>query len=318
MTRPAFLTLLLASVWIAALGTDVRADAPVPPSLRLSGSAAVGYDDNPSYDSTRAGDAFAREGVSLDLRHRASPFLLARASYGVLNVNYFEATDQNVLGQRVGAGLDWLVDRDTALETDYVFRHAYFADNSTVDFTDHQLRVGAARRLDRRTILRAGASAAFRGYLERDRLGADGRASDDRRGDLRYEADASLAGRFSRAAAWGAGVRYRLNDSNELFHDFHDYRQWEPYLALRFELDGSTSLELRGSYQRREYDSRPLLDDASAAQDDDTWSAQASLRREISRGLYLTASYLYRQRDSSEPFQEYSGSITTLGLQALF
>ena len=78
------------------------------------------------------------------------------------------------------------------------------------------------------------------------------------------------------------------------------------------------SIFMKFAYESRDYASRPLLDDASQFQKDDIYTAITGLFWRFNGFVSLGVVYSYRQKNSNEPSQTYSESISTVGLYYTF
>lgn len=292
-----------------------RAESPV----KIEGSLGGGFDNNVTLDSARKGDWFTQETVEVSGFRIPVDFAKIRAAANVYNVNYFEATDQNAFIPGFETAAQFALSPRTLVETEYRFDWVDFPNNDDVTFTQNRVRAGGRYKLNAETSVRSGTSVVHRAFTDRKLRSPNGLLSgSDERRDWTFEPDAEISYRFSKDTLARVGFIYGRNDSNDLFHDFYDYEEYETYVSLVHRFTRRLTGYLKGSYQARGYDSRPLLNAASPIQEDDTWTGLAGLFWKFSPHLSLGATYSYRQRDSNEPSQEYSGSITNVGLHFSF
>ena len=288
-------------------------------SLRVRASALVGFDNNTNFDSDRKSDWFGEETVSLNYRKQTSEFLRFRLSSNLLNVNYFEATDENIFLPSAAAGIDVVVAPKTVLETDYNFSYTDFPNDNSISSYDHDGRVGLKRVLTRDLILRAGIGASAQNFTDWKLREADGIPSSSKeRDDLRYTVDSSPNFYLSEVALLIFGFNYYWNDSNDLFHDYYDYEGFKFFTGVSVKFSQKISGFARFGYERRDYDSRPLLNDAAVFENDDFYTGTGGLFYKFNNHVSLGALYSYRQKNSNEPSEKYSDSISTLGFYYSF
>jgi hypothetical protein len=294
------------------------AEAGAEDPLKIRGAALVGHDNNVNLDPGREGDQFAQETVSLGYRRLLGKTRNLRLEYDASNLNYSNVTDQNVLSQSAGAGLDFLLDRHTILQTDYSYSYSHYFNNDSVTHDYHRSRVGVRRRFGADFYAKAGAGFQSQEFDDRFLRQPDGNLSDEERRDGRFVADAELGVKLWDKTLWRFGYERIYNDSNDKFHDYYDYD------ASRYSIGGAVrfipkvSSFVRFTYEDRGYSSRPLLDDDAVHQSDDIYTVSLAcfygLRKDVSLGALVT----FREKASNEPTQSYAGSVSTLGIYCSF
>ena len=316
-------------ILLIALGASAPLLWAFPNSpLKMKASAQVGYDNNSYLNAERKGSLFAIESLDLNYPYQVCDNTKLRLSYGIFNVNYFSAADENMLEQDAGAGLDFQLAPGTTLETDYNFEYDYYANNQSLRYdTDedsatnasHKGRAGLKQVINDFVTLRGGFSVTDKGFEDRKIREADGHIMpEDQRSDMRYTPDAEIILKVSKRIVLKGGFNYIRNESNYVYQDYYDYEAYKFYTKANLKLTSKLTASLKLSYERRDYDSRPLIDDSTVFQRDDIYVGSASLYYKLTRDLSLGAVYAYRQKNSNEPSQSYSGSISTLGLYFTF
>lgn len=281
----------------------------------------TGFDNNVFLSSERKGDWFMQENLILDYK---TPLLQdhfrLRASYDVLNNNYFEYTLFSYLDQNLGLGLDYRVMDGTWLQLDYSLIYTdFYDDNEELTNLTQKVRFGLLKTLADNMSLRVSYRATHRDFDERKLRQPSGLLSlTDERTDDRPEIETELSVRLARKTVMRAGFTYFLNDSNDQFHDYYDYRAYKLYLSAAMPVFDSWTMLGRFSYQNEDYESRPLLDSPQTFQNDDIYQVSIGLSKKLRENISLTGIYSYRQKASNEPSQSYSGSIVTLGLYTSF
>ncbi len=308
---------------IVVLGAGVlwsfTASAASAKPLRLTASLLAGYDNNTGLNAQRKGDLFFQEAFGARYKHSIDPLTRYRLSYDVTNVNYADATDQNILAQSAGVGLDRVLFGATILEMDYGFEYLYFPNNDSVSSTAHQGRVGLKQLVNDQWTARAGLSVLARNFEDRKLRTPEGITSpEDERRDRRHGADADLTYRFSKTGSIKGGIQYYRNDSNDQFHDYYDFDSIRVWSGVNFKPRPNLSAFVRLAYENRDYASRPLIDDVRTLENDDVYTGTLGLFYPLGKGFSLGGIYTYREKRSNEPSQKYSGSISTLGLYSSF
>ena len=183
----------------------------------------------------------------------------------------------------------------------------------------HQGRVGLKQQLSEQLQVRAGFGVLSEDFQDRKIRQASGVLSaDDERSDLRLVVDSEAAFRILKNVLLKAGFIYYSDDSNDQFHDYYDYGHAKYYTSLYWQWSSKISAYVKFAYENRDYNSRPLLDQPSVFENDDIYTGIAALYYQLQANLALGVNYSYRQKNSNEPSQEYSGSVTTLGLYCSF
>lgn len=304
----AILVLAAAPAWAAA-------EKP----LTIAAAAIIGYDNNAHLNAERKDDAFGEETVTVDWKTDLCEAARLRLAYDLLNINYFEATDEDVLLQRAGTGLDVTLKPGTVIETDYEFQFVYFSDNEDVTYYLNRLRAGLRQDLMKGVVATGGYSVSYREFDSRKLRDPNGvLSSDDERSDRIFQPDAGLSWRIDKKTQLNGFFQYTTQDSDDRFHDFYDYDASKFAVSLKRALPWRFIGTAGFSYENRAYDSRPLVDDKNTDQSDDIYTASAGLYWKLNKTVTFGGAYSWRQKESNEPSQSYSGSIWTLGVFSAF
>lgn len=294
-----------------ALSTAWAADNP----LKMHASTGMGYDNNANLNSTRKSDFFSQETIRLHYQKLQSKSLRVRLSSDLLNVNYFDVTDQNVFLPSAGVGVDMVVAPRTVLETDYNFSYIDFPHDVSVSSYNQSARVGLKRVLTEDVILRAGFDLSSRDFQDRKINQTDGFLSDStERSDTRTAVDSDLSVYVIKNTLLRFGSNYFWNDSNDPFHDYYDFQGFKLFSGIFVEFNSKVSGFAKIAYERRAYDSRPLLNSDGVFEHDHMANVTGGLVYRFNSNVSLESAYNYRQKNSNEPAERYSGSMSTLGL----
>ena len=285
----------------------------------IKAATLIGFDDNPRLDSSRDEDGFAEETVSVSFKDRPSDYLTMRASYDLINVNYFDVTEEDVLLQEAGAGLDFWLMPTTAIQTDYNFTHLYMPDDELVTSFKHGGRAGLYHEASDTVTLWSGFTVTTKDYDDRKTREAEGTLSDaEERNDVRTITDSVIRVKVSKDLRLYLGFIYYRNDSDDQFHDYYDYEAYKVFTKAYLKLLPKLSAALKFSYETRDYDSRPLFDDPAVTEESDLYVATGGLYYKLLKNITLGFIYTYRQKNSNEPSQKYSSSVSTVGLYYSF
>jgi len=308
--------LLLAVGVVVFLATEgLYASQPV----RVIGSTSIGYDNNTGFNADRKGDTFHEETLYLGYTTPVVDRLKLKLSGSVLNVGYFNQTDYDFLIPIARVGFDFELTDKTTLETDYRFKYFYFPDYESVSSKVHEGRVGLHHAFDKNLYVEGGFTAASKNYDERSTRLSSGRFSEDEElEEMKNVVDAEIGYRFNRRTFVTLTAYGSLNDGNNQYNDYYDYEMFKVVPVVRLKLTQKCSAQFRFSYERREYDSRTLVDDGGTCEKDDIYTASAGLFYKYTKNLSIGLTYDYRQKNSNEPSQTYSGSTTSLGFYFVF
>jgi len=288
-------------------------------SFKVRAMAALGYDDNPRLDSARKGDTFAQEFVAIDWKQRFGHRLRLRSAYDVLNLNYFEITDQSALYQSLNPGFDVLLSPAAALQFDYRFEYLYFQKNEALTSFTHSLRAGILQKLNETVRVRAGVTPSTRQFTSNKIHEADGAENpDDDRTDARWASDAEVIVDVWKDATLRTGFIYTRNDSDDTFNDFYDHDSYAFRVSLGTKLSERVFGYARVGYEKLVYDSRPVTSAPDETEDSDVYTASVSLLYALDKNTSLGLGYSYRQKESNDSSQTYSGSTSNLGLYHSF
>lgn len=312
MKRTAFFFVLLTLIHARVIAAE---EFP----LKARAMVSAGYDDNALLSSSRKGDVFAQQSVSLGWKRNFGSRVRTRADFDAFNVNYFEVTDQSVLWQAVNPGVDYLVSPTTALQMDYHFDYLYFPRNEIASSRSHGIRAGVLHKIHDALRFKAGAGPAWRQFTDNKINHAGGTRSDeDNRSDDRWIADSELIWNIWSDGVLRPGFSYSRNDSDDQFNDFYDYDSYSFRVSLTAKMTPKIYYYLKFGYENVVYDDRRLVALPDETENSDVYTASASLFYAFRKDISLGLSYTYRQKESNEPSQAYSGSITTVGLYYTF
>ena len=112
--------------------------------------------------------------------------------------------------------------------------------------------------------------------------------------------------------------RYYFNESNDEYMDYYDYQAERVNLYTAYPLTEKLSVLLSGGYQYKDFKSRTITTDADKKEHDHLMTLGSGINYKILPSFYISANYTYRQNYSNDPMQEYSGSVSTAGINYFF
>jgi hypothetical protein len=290
------------------------ADKPV----RIRVSSVGGFDDNRSLNSERKSDFFTQQTASVSWARLLQSKAKARLSWNALNLNYFEATDLNLFLNEFGAGLDILIDRDLVWENVYTFQYLLFPNNEAVTSYENEILTGLRKKMSDKWTLRANVSFSAREYEDKKKRSATRADLDDERADDRVQGEISSIHKVRKDLVFTLAVAGSETDSNDEFQNYYDYDAWKFSAGFSWQIDEKWLAFSKFSFEERQYDVRQLRDDSSSQQEDQLYTSTLSVYYKIDQNLSLGSILTYREKNSNEPSQQYSGSIGTLGLYYAF
>lgn len=305
---------LFCLVFLTAAGAAYAAEGP----LKVRVSAAGGFDNNRGLNSERKSDFFAQETASAVYSRLLDKKAQYRLSWNALNLNYFKTTDLSLLLNQVGADLNYLLTPQAVWENGYSFQYLYFPDNEAVTSYEHEYGTALRYKVGPKWTVRALASFSWREYEDRKKRGPDRLDVPDERADDTVTGEFSSIHKLHKDLALTVSAARVDSDSNDQYHDYYDYDAWKLSAGVSWQIDAKWTAFAKFAYEDREYDSRPLRDDLSVSQEDRLYTSSVSLYYKVNKDLSLGSVLTYREKESNEPSQGYSGSIGTLGLYYSF
>jgi len=282
----------------------------------LSLGAVEGYDNNAFLDSKRKGDLFDQALADLAVKYRASDDLNVKAVYNFSSITYHEYTVLSVIDNDLSASFEYYIGNNIKAELGYNVDFIHYINDDEGDFyTDGPF---GSLRLYLSPTSYIGGRYQYKLYdydKQKIRLGGN-KESSIAREDKRHLVTAEGAKYFDKFSLKIKNL-FSLNDSNNEYMDYYDYWSNKTMGYITYNVNDKLYLLLNGGYQRKEYESRQITT-SNKAEEDDLMILGCGLYCEIMPKLYLSASYTYRQNYSNDPFQEYSGSITTAGINYFF
>lgn len=275
-------------------------------------ATTVGYDNNVYLDSRRHKDAFTQVFFRTTFTSPLSDTLNAIVEYDIMNLLYADSSSGNLVSTSLRGGLDFKINDDTRLITDYTYGITEYESSGGDDFFDHNLGFTFKQKLPMRFSHAFDYHFSVKDYMERKTRDAATVYRDKGRLDTRNTLDYSVSKQFPTDLV-KVGLRYYFNNSNEKFLNYYDYESWQPYFSAVHlfgpKLFGYASI----SRQYRYYTQRTIVGTLSSIKEKDyTYVLTQALYYSVNKKFTVGLSHNYRKNDSNEPASRYSGSIFSL------
>lgn len=285
-------------------------------------SALQGYDNNVNLDSQRKEDTFSEGIFDAKVTYPLSGRWNFFGGIGVHDISYWEVTDTSLVDTDLKFGFEGKLFGTVtlnALNDIEIVEYPYNADGSYVgDKAGFTIKHMLPKTLLPGTYFHTfGYEYFYKNYSERKARNGYGAKALFDRADKRNTLDYSLGAYFKKAMLKLSG-EYYFNDSNDQYFNYYDYQSRRIGLSLVYLLTDKMTAFLSVGHQRKHYIHRITRVDNTKLETDKIFTANASLLYEIYKNASLGLNYSYRENDSNDPIQEYSGSITSLGLYYTF
>lgn len=274
-------------------------------------AVTAGYDDNARLNSDRKHDAYTQQFLRAAFSSSIDKKTQANIAYDLMNLMYADESDLSLLRNTLTVGIDRSLNEDLILSPSYTFDSINYTRSGDDDWIEHAVGAKLKHRLPMKMYHMLGYSVGWRDYLENHIQLTATTASDKRRNDWRNIVDYEI-GRYFEKDWVKFFWQYIGNESNEKYLDYYDYNSYRFGGSLTHLFNDKLSGYLSGYWQKRFYRQRPLVDDAGRKQQDSTYVGIASLYYSVSKELTLGLNYTYRQNESNEPRERYSGSLVSV------
>ena len=274
---------------------------------------SVGYDDNSQLDSERNGDAFSQVFFKTSF---ISPITRDKKVNGILGYElmtllYGGEESLDVIKNSFNAGIENKINKEWELRGGYRFDSYAYINSGSDKFYVNALYGELKQNLPQKMYHQLGYEAAFKNYPSRHiRLSATvdtDKKRDDWRNSIEYE-----IGKYFAKDLVKLSYEYFDNNSNEHYLNYYDYDSYKFSASLTHLFSDKVFSLLSFSRQYRDYRSRTLTQDTGALENDRTYLFAAALYYNLNESLTVGLSYTYRQNNSNEPVENYSGSLIAI------
>jgi hypothetical protein len=244
----------------------------------------------------------------------------ATLDYYLSSVTYYEVTDASFYDNNISLKFDMdMFDEKARCAFNNTVEYNYYPNEEISTYISYNPQLSIKHNFNDAAFQRLSYDFAVREYSDRKAEDGAGLKRDSDRQDLRHGVTYELASLFFKDIFIKIKNQYFVNDSNDQFMDYYDYWSYRANLSAILPLFGDRLYGLIGvGYQRIDYDTRYLVDDRDKTEKDDLYDISSSLLFDITERLSASLNYAYRQNNSNEPSEEYSGSIISVGFHYAF
>jgi len=280
-------------------------------------SATEGYDNNVFLDSSRKGDAFDQIMGDLIARYRLNKQVDIKARYDFTSITYHEATDLSMIDNDGVLSLEYYPMNNVRIEAGYEADLLTYLKNKDGDLIKEGPFCAIRHYFNPKTYIGAKYQYSSYDYEHRNIRGGAGNRLPLTRKDHRHNAIAEIITHIKKLFL-KIKATYYFNESNDEYMDYYDYWSGKINLYTAYPVTQKMSILFNGGYQYKDYESRTITTSVDKKESDDLMILGGGLFYKITPSFYINTNYTYRQNYSNDPFQEYSGSVGTVGFNYLF
>jgi len=291
-----------------------------PGKFLFYADAYEGYDNNVNLDSQRKKDVYTEVDAQLGYKYPFNSLFGATLNYYLNSLNYYEVTDATFYDNNLSLALDTnLFDEKAKLTWGNSAGYIYYPHEERSTYFSYDSQISLKHSLTKTFSHKLAYDFIFRDFPDRKAGNGAGAAKGSDRMDIRNSLTYELSGLLVRDIFMRLNNQYYVNDSNDQFMDYYDYSSYRTSLTAIMPLFTKRLYGLVTiGYQRRVYNSRQLVNDKSETEKDNTYEGGSSLIFDITKKISMSLNYLYRQNESNEPSQKYSGSMVSAGFHYAF
>jgi len=279
--------------------------------------ASEGYDNNVFLDPSRKGDVFDQAMADIIARYRLTDQIDLKAHYDFTSITYHEFTKLSLIENDVSASLEYYPHKRVKIEMGYDIDFIDYFKNKSGDFTTNGPFAGIKYYIDKNTYVGAMYQCYFYDYKHRDIRNSSNNKIDTTREDNRNNVAGEVVTHLGKVFVKLKNTYY-FNDSNDEYMDYYDYQSNRVNLYTAYPLTEKLSVLLSGGYQYKDFKSRTITTDSGKKEHDNLMTLGTGINYKLFSAFYISANYTYRQNYSNDPLQDYSGSVSTVGINYFF
>lgn len=272
-----------------------------------------GYDNNVFLDPSRKGDMFDQAMADIILRYRLTDKIDLKAHYDFTSITYHEFTTLSMIDNDVSASFEYYPHKRVRIEMGYDVDFIDYFKNKDGDFTTNGPFAGIKYYIDENTYVGARYQYYFCDYKHRDIRNSSNNKIDVTREDHRNNIVGEVVTHLGKLFLKVKNTYY-FNESNDEYMDYYDYQSERVNLYTAYPLTKKLSVLFNGGYQYKDFKSRTITIDPNKKEHDHLMTLGGGINYKILPAFYISANYTYRQNYSNDPLQEYSGSVSTVGI----
>lgn len=295
-------------------------EEPLPGKFLFYCDLYEGFDNNVNLDSNRKHDLFTEVDAQIGYKKPFDGIFNATVNYYLNSITYHEVTDASFYDNNIALDLGAnIFDGNAKLTWVNAVGYNYYPHEELSTYLLYSPQLSIKHKLTEAISQKIAYDFQLKGYPDRKATDGAGLPKESDRIDIRNGVTHELSGSFFNDVFLRLKNQYYVNDSNDQFMDFYDYRSYRANLTAIMPL---LTKKLYGlltvGYQRRDYNNRQLVNDNSKTEADDTYNAGSSLIFDITKTISVSLNYDYIQNESNEPSEEYSGSTMSCGFHYAF
>lgn len=299
---------------------DIRRLTKKPPAFRFSGVAGLfgGYDSNARLSRESKGDYFEEflfSGNVIKPWIAKTKFIF---DYDLDVLNYNEATDvSNVLNHgrfTVDKKFDWV---NTGLGYDLSIYGYFHNDDGSFLFNKYFFYVGKElmRNLYNQVLFQYGNKY----YFDRKALSDAGTGAyqDKERREERQSVEYMIAAKPSRKLTLKFLARFSINDSNDRYQDFYDYKSIEFSPSVNYQITRKWGVLANFIYLKKKYKTR-LVTSENYREKEPIYATNLMFKYKMDKNNVLSFLYTYRNDTANDSLDKYTENSFSLGWQYNF
>jgi len=281
-------------------------------------AATVGYDNNANLNSDREGDAFAQTFFKGNWATSLSKKTSAGVDYEFMYLKYADEKQLDLVRNSFHGGVDHRLSKTLVAAVGYTLDVVEYTNNGTDDYVENSLGFKLRQSMGEKMFHSLFYYPSYRMYGKRyirSQQGVDN--PEKKRNDLRNTVEYEIGRYFSKDYV-KLSFQYYNNNSNEAYLKYYDFDSSKLGASFTHLFNKKFSGYLSASAQLRDYRSRTLVNEPGSKEEDKTYLYTAALFYTLNKSLTVGLSYSYRENDSNEPLERYSGSLVSLSTYSRF
>jgi len=271
----------------------------------------AGYDSNAHLDSQRDGDAYMQTFFRGAFETPISENTKGLFDYEMMNLMYSSEPTLDLIRNGIRLGTDYKISEKWAFLTNYRFDSIEYLGTGIDDYLDNSIEFKLKNNLPINMFHSLGYDFLWRTFAKRYTRVTSNTYSDKERSDLRNTVEYEI-GKYFTKDLFKINFEYFNNNSNETYFKYYDYDSYKVGSSFTHILTDKVTGLCSFSRRLRKYRSRTLINDAGAYEWEKTYEGTAALYYTLNKSLSLGLNYTYRQNNSNEPIDSYSGSLISL------
>lgn len=271
----------------------------------------AGFDNNPHLNSGRKEDAyfqtFYRGKFETPLTKKMDGSLL----YEFMNLLYADEGALDLMRNRFGGEVSRRLGKDLKAGIGYTFDSIEYIRTGHDDYIENTGTLKLEHQLPDKMFHAIQYDLSYRMYDDWKVRTSASVFGERERTDWRNTVEYSV-GKFFEKDLVKLFAEFYRNDSNDAYLNYYDYDSYRMGGSVSHMFTEKISGYLSLSRQYRDYRSRTLINDSGQKENDTTYLYTTALYYTLNNSVTLGASYTYRQNNSNEPSEKYSGSLASV------